>query len=68
VPECVVFQNPPMGVDRQHGSQEAQSLYSSAQQLARDLMLKFVGVTPDLYLVRKVFDVLQLVSCIHRHM
>jgi hypothetical protein len=23
---------------------------------------------PDLYLVRKVFDVLQLVSCINRHM
>jgi hypothetical protein len=25
-------------------------------------------VPPDLYLVRKVFDVLQLVSCINRHM
>jgi hypothetical protein len=27
-----------------------------------------LGVPPDLYLVRKVFDVLQLVSCINRHM
>jgi hypothetical protein len=25
-------------------------------------------VPPELYLVRKVFDVLQLVSCINRHM
>jgi hypothetical protein len=24
-------------------------------------------VPPDLYLIRKVFDVLQLVSCINRH-
>jgi hypothetical protein len=27
-----------------------------------------LGVPPDLYLVRKVFDVFQLVSCINRHM
>jgi hypothetical protein len=27
-----------------------------------------MGVPPDLHLVRKVFDVLQLVSCINRHM
>jgi hypothetical protein len=26
-----------------------------------------LGVPPDLYLIRKVFDVLQLVSCINRH-
>jgi hypothetical protein len=39
----VVDQNPPTGVDRQHESQEAQSLYPSALQLACSLMLRFVG-------------------------
>jgi hypothetical protein len=63
----VVGQNPPTGVDRQHESREARSLYPSALQLAHNLMLRFVGRAPDLYLVRKVFDVLQLVSCINRH-
>jgi hypothetical protein len=64
----VVSQNPPTGVDRQHESREARSLYPLALQLVRDLMLRFIGVPPDLYLVRKVFDMLQLVSCINRHM
>jgi hypothetical protein len=63
----VVSQNPPMGVDKQHESREARSLYPLALQLVRDLMLRFVSVPPDLYLVRKVFDMLQLVSCINRH-
>jgi hypothetical protein len=40
---CVVGQNPMMGVDRQHESREARSLYPSALQLARALRLKFVG-------------------------
>jgi hypothetical protein len=40
---AVVDQNPPTGVDMQHESQEARSLYPSALQLARDLMLRFVG-------------------------
>jgi hypothetical protein len=35
--------NPPTGVDRQHESWEAQSLYPSALQLARTLRLEFVG-------------------------
>jgi hypothetical protein len=34
VPECVVGQNPLTGVDRQHETQEARSLYLSALQLA----------------------------------
>jgi hypothetical protein len=63
----VVDQNPPMDVDRQHESWEAQSLYPSALQLACDLMLRFIGHATDLYLVRKLFDALQLVSSIHRH-
>jgi hypothetical protein len=29
-----------------------------ALQLARALRLRFIGMPPDLYLVRKVFDVL----------
>jgi hypothetical protein len=33
----------PKPTDRQHESQEAQSLYPSALQLTRDLMLRFVG-------------------------
>jgi hypothetical protein len=41
--EGVVGKNPPTGVDRQHESQEAQSLYPSALQLAHDLMLRFIG-------------------------
>jgi hypothetical protein len=39
----VVSLNPPMGVDRQHESREAQSLYPSALQLACALRLEFVG-------------------------
>jgi hypothetical protein len=39
----VVEQDPPTGVDRQHKSQEAQSLYPSALQLTRSLRLRFVG-------------------------
>jgi hypothetical protein len=39
----VVGQNPQMGVDRQHESREARSLYLSALQLARALRLRFVG-------------------------
>jgi hypothetical protein len=39
----VVGQNPPMGVDRQHESREARSLYLSALQLAHALRLRFVG-------------------------
>jgi hypothetical protein len=39
----VVGQDPLTGVDRQHKSREARSLYLSALQLARDLMLKFIG-------------------------
>jgi hypothetical protein len=39
----VVGQNPPTGVDRQHESREAQSLYPSALQLTRALRLRFVG-------------------------
>jgi hypothetical protein len=41
----VVGLNPPTGVDRQHESREAQSLYSSALQLACTLRLEFVGCT-----------------------
>jgi hypothetical protein len=43
MPECVVGLNPPMGVDSQHESREARSLYPSALQLARALKLEFVG-------------------------
>jgi hypothetical protein len=39
----VVGQDPPTGVDRQHKSQEAWSLYPSARQFARALRLRFVG-------------------------
>jgi hypothetical protein len=39
----VVGQNPPTGVDRQHKSREAWSLYPSALQLTRALRLRFVG-------------------------
>jgi hypothetical protein len=67
VPECVVGLNPPTGADMQHGSREARSLYPSFLQLARVLRLEFVGVPPDPYLIRKMFDVLQLVSYINRH-
>jgi hypothetical protein len=40
---AVVSLNPPTGVDRQHKSREARSLYLSALQLARTLRLEFVG-------------------------
>jgi hypothetical protein len=43
VPECVVGQNLPTGINRQHKNREAQSLYPSALQLARALRLRFVG-------------------------
>jgi hypothetical protein len=39
----VVGQNPPTGVDRQHESWEARSLYLSVLQLTRALRLRFVG-------------------------
>jgi hypothetical protein len=39
----VVSLNPPTGVDRQHKSWEAQSLYPSALQLTCTLRLEFVG-------------------------
>jgi hypothetical protein len=39
----VVSQNRPMGVDRQHESREAESLYPSTLPLTRALRLKFVG-------------------------
>jgi hypothetical protein len=39
----VVGQNPLTGVDRQHESREARSLYLSALQLTRALRLRFVG-------------------------
>jgi hypothetical protein len=41
--ELVDGLNPPTGVDRQHESQESQSLYSSALQLAPALRLEFIG-------------------------
>jgi hypothetical protein len=41
--DLVVGLNPPMGVDRQHESREARSLYPSALQLTRALRLEFVG-------------------------
>jgi hypothetical protein len=50
VPGCVVGQDSPMSVDRQHESREAQSLYPSALQIACDLLLRFVEcatVTPS---------------------
>jgi hypothetical protein len=40
---CVVGQGPLTGIDRQHESREARSLYPSALQLARALRLRFVG-------------------------
>jgi hypothetical protein len=43
VPECVVSEDPLTGVDRQHESREARSLYPSALQLARALRLRFIG-------------------------
>jgi hypothetical protein len=43
VESSVVSQNPPTGVDRQHESREARSLYPSALQLTRALRLKFIG-------------------------
>jgi hypothetical protein len=43
MPECVVGQNPPTGVDREYESREAQSLYPSALQLACALRLRFIG-------------------------
>jgi hypothetical protein len=39
----VVDQNPPTGVDRQHESREARSLYLSALQPARALRLTLAG-------------------------
>jgi hypothetical protein len=39
----VVALNPSMGIDRQHESREARSLYPLALQLARALRLEFVG-------------------------
>jgi hypothetical protein len=39
----VVGQNPPTGVERQHESREARSLYLSALQLTRVLRLMFIG-------------------------
>jgi hypothetical protein len=41
--QIIVGLNPPTGVDRQHESREAQSIYPSALQLARALRLEFVG-------------------------
>jgi hypothetical protein len=41
--EGVVGLNPSTGVDRQHESWEARSLYPSALQLTRALRLEFVG-------------------------
>jgi hypothetical protein len=39
----VVGQDPPTGIDRQHESREARSLYLSALQLTHVLRLRFVG-------------------------
>jgi hypothetical protein len=41
--KCVVSLNPLTGVDRQHQSREARSLYPSALQPTRTLRLEFVG-------------------------
>jgi hypothetical protein len=41
--DSVVGLNPPTGVDRQHESREARSLYPLALQLTRALRLEFVG-------------------------
>jgi hypothetical protein len=41
--ESVVSLNPPTGVDRQHESREARSLYPLALQITRVLRLEFVG-------------------------
>jgi hypothetical protein len=41
--ELVVGLNPPTGVDKQHESREARSLYPSALQLTRALRLEFIG-------------------------
>jgi hypothetical protein len=43
MPKCVVGQDPLTGVDRQHESREAWSLYPLALQLAHALWLRFVG-------------------------
>jgi hypothetical protein len=39
----IVGPNPPTGVDKQHESREAQSLYPSAMQLTCTVRLKFIG-------------------------
>jgi hypothetical protein len=41
--DSVVSLNPPMSVDRQHESQEAQSPYPLTLHLTRGLRLEFVG-------------------------